>query len=66
MIPVIYRTNTAVQRWKLIAIGSDLNSDDLVAQTDHYKPNATALADFVLEGEKRYWLHPPSIALTER
>jgi hypothetical protein len=24
---------------------------DLVAQTDHYKPNATRLADFVVEGE---------------
>jgi hypothetical protein len=30
---------------------------DVVAQTGHYKPNATGLADFVVEGEKRYWLH---------
>jgi len=30
---------------------------DVVAQTGHYKPNATGLADFVEEGEKRYWLH---------
>lgn len=31
---------------------------DLVAQTGHYKPNATNLqTDFVVEGEKRYWLH---------
>jgi hypothetical protein len=30
---------------------------DLVAQTGHYAPNATGLADFVVEGEKRYWLH---------
>ena len=30
---------------------------DLVAQTGHYTPNATGLADFVVEGEKRYWLH---------
>ena len=30
---------------------------DLVAQTGHYKPNATSLDDFVVEGEKRYWLH---------
>jgi hypothetical protein len=31
---------------------------DLVAQTGHYKPNATSLQnDFVVEGEKRYWLH---------
>ncbi len=31
---------------------------DVVAQTGHYKPNATSLqTDFVVEGEKRYWLH---------
>jgi hypothetical protein len=40
---------------------------DLVAQTGHYKPNMdpqscndpnhNCLADFVVEGEKRYWLH---------
>jgi hypothetical protein len=30
---------------------------DVVAQTGHYKPNAQGLADFVVEGEKRYWLH---------
>jgi hypothetical protein len=30
---------------------------DLVAQTGHYKPNATSLGDFIVEGEKRYWLH---------
>jgi len=30
---------------------------DVVAQTGHYKPNATTLADFIVEGEKRYWLH---------
>jgi hypothetical protein len=31
---------------------------DLVAQTGHYKPNATNLrTDFIVEGEKRYWLH---------
>ena len=29
----------------------------MVAQTGHYKPNATGLADFVVEGEKRYWMH---------
>ena len=27
------------------------------AQTGHYKADATGLADFVVEGEKRYWLH---------
>jgi len=31
---------------------------DVVAQTGHYKPNASNLqTDFVVEGEKRYWLH---------
>ena len=30
---------------------------DLVAQTGHYAPNASGLADFIVEGEKRYWLH---------
>jgi hypothetical protein len=30
---------------------------DLVAQTGHYGPNATGLDDFIVEGEKRYWLH---------
>jgi hypothetical protein len=27
---------------------------DVVAQTGHYRPNAQGLADFVVEGEKRY------------
>jgi hypothetical protein len=31
---------------------------DVVAQTGHYKPNAQSLQnDFIVEGEKRYWLH---------
>jgi hypothetical protein len=30
---------------------------DLVAQTGHYKPDAQGLDDFIVEGEKRYWLH---------
>jgi len=30
---------------------------DLVAQTVHYSPNAQGLPDFIVEGEKRYWLH---------
>jgi hypothetical protein len=30
---------------------------DLVAQTGHYTPNAAGLDDFIVEGEKRYWLH---------
>jgi hypothetical protein len=30
---------------------------DVVSQSGRYPPGATALADFVVEGEKRYWLH---------
>jgi hypothetical protein len=30
---------------------------DLIAQSGRYPPNATSLAQFVVEGEKRYWLH---------
>jgi hypothetical protein len=30
---------------------------DLVAQTGHYASNATELKNFVVDGEKRYWLH---------
>jgi hypothetical protein len=30
---------------------------DLIAQSGRYPPNATNLSQFVVEGEKRYWLH---------
>lgn len=31
---------------------------DMIAQTGHYKPNATSLQnDFVVEGEEHYWVH---------
>ena len=30
---------------------------DLIAQSGRYPPNATSLSQFVVEGEKRYWLH---------
>jgi hypothetical protein len=30
---------------------------DLVAQSGRYPPNAATLANFVVEGERRYWLH---------
>jgi len=30
---------------------------DVIAQSGRYPPTATGLADFVVEGEKRYWLH---------
>jgi hypothetical protein len=30
---------------------------DVIAQSGRYPPTATGLANFVVEGEKRYWLH---------
>ena len=30
---------------------------DVIAQSGRYPQAATNLADFVVEGEKRYWLH---------
>jgi hypothetical protein len=30
---------------------------DVIAQSGRYPPTAGALSDFVVEGEKRYWLH---------
>jgi hypothetical protein len=30
---------------------------DVIAQSGRYPPNAASLADFVVQGEKRYWLH---------
>jgi len=30
---------------------------DVIAQSGRYPPTATSLSDFVVEGEKRYWLH---------
>lgn len=30
---------------------------DVIAQSGRYPPNATDLSQFVVEGEKRYWLH---------
>lgn len=30
---------------------------DVIAQSGRYPPNATGLANFIVEGEKRYWLH---------
>ena len=30
---------------------------DVIAQSGRYPPNAAALKDFVVEGEKRLWLH---------
>jgi chloramphenicol 3-O-phosphotransferase len=30
---------------------------DVVAQSGRYSPNAGALDQFFVEGEKRYWMH---------
>jgi hypothetical protein len=30
---------------------------DVIAQSGRYPPTAGSLSDFVVEGEKRYWLH---------
>ena len=40
---------TQTRTWNLLI--------DLIAQSGRYPPNATSLAQFVVEGEKRYWLH---------
>jgi hypothetical protein len=40
---------TQTRTWGLII--------DVIAQSGRYPPSARDLADFVVEGEKRYWLH---------
>ncbi len=30
---------------------------DLVAQTGKYRPSDTSLDNFIVDGERRYWLH---------
>jgi hypothetical protein len=50
---VVARTLSSVSQtrvWNLLV--------DVVAQSGHYKPNATNLqSDFVVEGEQHYWVH---------
>ena len=41
--------STSTRTWNLLI--------DLVAQAGHYPPNASSLDQFVVEGEKRCWLH---------
>lgn len=41
--------STQTRTWNLMI--------DVIAQSGRYPPTAAALADFVVEGEKRYWLH---------
>lgn len=40
---------TQTRTWNLLI--------DLIAQSGRYPPTATGLTQFVVEGEKRYWLH---------
>ena len=40
---------TQTRTWNLLI--------DVIAQTGRYAPNAESLSDFVVQGEKRYWLH---------
>ena len=42
-------TVSQTRTWNLII--------DVIAQSGRYPPTATDLAQFVVEGEKRYWLH---------
>ena len=41
--------NTSARTWNLMV--------DLVAQAGHYGPSASGLDQFIIEGEKRCWLH---------
>ncbi len=40
---------TTTRTWNLMI--------DVVAQTGHYPPGSNALSQFVVDGERRYWLH---------
>lgn len=40
---------TQTRTWNLLI--------DVIAQSGRYPPSANTLADFVVQGEKRYWLH---------
>ena len=40
---------TTTQTWNLMI--------DVIAQTGHYPPGSTQLSQFVVDGERRYWLH---------
>ncbi|SDU05455.1 hypothetical protein SAMN05444156_1694 [Verrucomicrobium sp. GAS474] len=42
-------SSTSARTWNLLI--------DVVEQTGKYPPTATALKDFVVEGERRYWMH---------
>jgi hypothetical protein len=41
--------STQTRTWNLMI--------DVIAQSGRYPPTAKTLSDFVVEGEKRYWLH---------
>ncbi|HEY0255900.1 MAG TPA: hypothetical protein VGC39_00540, partial [Candidatus Methylacidiphilales bacterium] len=40
---------TTTRTWNLMI--------DVVAQSGHYPPGASTLSQFVVDGERRYWLH---------
>lgn len=44
-----FSDSTQTRTWNLMI--------DVIAQSGRYSPTAAGLADFVVEGEKRYWLH---------
>ncbi|MEO7725071.1 MAG: hypothetical protein ABIU29_10390 [Chthoniobacterales bacterium] len=44
-----FSDSTQTRSWNLMI--------DVIAQSGRYPPTAGALKDFVVEGEKRYWLH---------
>ena len=42
-------SSTMTRTWNLMI--------DVIAQSGHYPPGSTSLAQFVVDGERRYWLH---------
>ncbi|MEM6821599.1 MAG: hypothetical protein AAF558_06640 [Verrucomicrobiota bacterium] len=48
-LPRSLASTTSTRTWNLMI--------DLIAQSGSYPPTASGLADFKIEGERRYWLH---------
>ncbi|MEY2505922.1 MAG: hypothetical protein QOH01_251 [Verrucomicrobiota bacterium] len=49
VVPRALASVTETRTWNLLI--------DVIAQSGRFPPTATALTDFVTQGEKRYWLH---------
>ena len=49
VVPRALATVTQTRTWNVMI--------DVIAQSGRYPPTASTLSDFVVEGEKRYWLH---------